>query len=81
LVDVFGGARDIDLPQRDAESPFTRVIIWDKFSEDVWALVPAFARILDARKKSLYVNRLPVPVRPFVKEMADATLKAKRKIR
>jgi hypothetical protein len=66
LVDVFGGARDIDLPPRDTESPFTRVIIWDKFSEDVWALVPAFDRILDAKEKSLYVNRLPASVRSFV---------------
>lgn len=66
LVDVFGGARDIVL-DRNASSPFTRVVIWDNFSGDVWMLLPAFAIILDARRKLGYVNRLPESVRSFVR--------------
>jgi hypothetical protein len=40
-TDVIGGARSFALPQA-GEMAFDAVLVWDRFTEDVWLAYPAF---------------------------------------
>ena len=56
LTDVLGRARNVTLP--DCEHSFTWIVVWDVFSEDIWALYPEYAVICDGRRQS---RRPPSP--------------------
>ena len=64
LTDLIGGARKIDLPA-DLTLPFTWVLVWDRFSEDLWTIHPDYAVICDGHKQLRRADLLPDRVRRF----------------
>jgi hypothetical protein len=64
LMDVIGGARKIDLPT-DLTVAFTWVLVWDRFSEDLWAVYPQHAVICDGGKQLRRPQLLPERIRRF----------------
>jgi hypothetical protein len=48
--------------------PFDEVVVWDRFSEDIWLLVPSFAVLADATRRVRNIAAFPEPLRLFVRE-------------
>jgi hypothetical protein len=65
LSDLIGGARELAAPLATASCPFTLILVWDRFSEDIWAVHPEFAVICDGAQQRRHLTALPEPVRPF----------------
>jgi hypothetical protein len=76
LTDVIGGAREIDLPG-DLASPFTLVLVWDRFSEDIWTVFPHHAVICDGTRQVLRSHLLPERLRRFCRGGEDYPTKPK----
>jgi len=64
LTDIIGGARDIALPEL-LSFPFTSVVLWDRFSEDVCTVFPDYAVLCQAERQARYPTMLPNTLRPF----------------
>lgn len=62
VTDLVGGARECDLP---VALPFTCVMVWDKFSEDIWTVFPYHAIICEGDKQIRRPHLLPERLRRF----------------
>ena len=76
LADVIGRPRRVHLPSR-ARSPFTLVLVWDKFSGDVWSVLPRFATICTGFKQRRYVDALPEPIRSFARPSSNYQVRSR----
>ncbi len=65
LSDTFGAAREIALSRLPKKIPFTQVLIWDKFSEDIWTIYPEHRVICDGGRQVRDHRALPPALRPF----------------
>lgn len=63
LTDIIGHAREFDIPLES--SPFTWILVWDKFSLDVWTIFPGYAVICDGLKQLRRPELLPQKLRRF----------------
>jgi hypothetical protein len=63
--DIAGHQRPFAVPMV-ASIPFTAIIVWDCFSEDIWTIFPDDRVICDGSAQSRDVSALPTAVRPFV---------------
>lgn len=45
--------------------PFDEVVVWDRFSEDIWLLVPGFAVLADAARKVRNIAAFPGTLQLF----------------
>jgi hypothetical protein len=64
LTDVIGGAREIHLPV-NLPIPFTWVLVWDRFSEDLWTVFPRHAIICDGGKQKRSPLLLPARLQRY----------------
>ncbi|MFH1421508.1 MAG: hypothetical protein ABIH42_02165 [Planctomycetota bacterium] len=64
LTDVIGEARKVNLPSY-LKIPFTWILVWDRFSEDIWSLFPRYAEICDGEKKVRRSQFIPLKLRKF----------------
>ena len=64
LTDVMGYAREIKLPTHPT-LPFTWVLIWDRFSEDIWAIFPNYAIICNGHEQRRWPQLLPLKLRKY----------------
>lgn len=64
-TDLFGQARPIPLPSAHVV-PFDEVVVWDRFSEDVWLVFPDFKVLADGQRKLRHVEALSEPLRQYV---------------
>jgi hypothetical protein len=65
-TDVFGQPKSIQLPDDVVNLPFTYIIIWDKFSESVWAIHPHFEVICDGHEQRRFTGWIPQSLRTYV---------------
>ena len=65
LTDIIGGARPIALPELST-FPFNLVVLWDRFSEDIWTVFPDYAILCHAERQTRYTNLLPSRLQFFV---------------
>lgn len=63
-TDIIGKAKPIDVPE-EGVVPFDEVVVWDRFSEDIWLLFPSFGVLADAARKVRNIGALPEALRPF----------------
>ncbi len=77
LADVFGGAREIRLEQL-GNCPFTQVLLWDKFTEDVWTFWPRFHVICDGSGQKRDLSVLPRSLHPFATHSTRYPTRPKR---
>lgn len=56
----------VEDPENTTPSPFTRVFLWDGFSESIHCLSPEFAAVL-TQGHTLYLRHLPASVRLYLK--------------
>lgn len=64
LTDLVGRAREIELPSYPT-LPFTWVVVWDRFSEDIWTIFPRHAVICDGSEQVRRPWMLPEALRRF----------------
>jgi hypothetical protein len=65
LCDMFGAAREIPLGRLPKRMPFTTILIWDRFSEDIWTVFPKYKVICDGSRQTRDLTALPASLRPF----------------
>lgn len=65
LCDLFGSAREISLGRLPKKMPFTTILIWDKFSEDIWTVFPKYQVICNGGRQTRDFTVLPASLRPF----------------
>ena len=63
--DVAGHQRPYATPTV-ASNPFTAIIVWDCFSEDIWTIFPDHRVICDRAAQSRDISAFPAALRPFV---------------
>lgn len=61
LTDTMGRTREVDLVL-PASTPFTWIVMWDRFSEDVWTVFPTYGIICDGDRQLRRSERLPAPL-------------------
>lgn len=78
LTDVIGHARKIDLP-RTPLVPFTLVLVWDRFTEDIWTIHPQYEVICDSVRQLRKRELLPETLQRFYTgaEVYSTRLKAR----
>lgn len=67
LADLAHLSTDPEISTCVNNLPFTHVFLWNKWSEDIMELYPQFRPIL-SRGQTLFVNRVPDAVRPYIAE-------------
>ncbi len=63
LTDVVGHSTIVSLP--NLKSPFDWVVVWDRYSEDIWALYPEHAVICDGVRQVRSLQSVPSELRRF----------------
>ncbi len=65
LCDMFGAAREIPLGRLPKKMPYTTILIWDKFSEDIWTVFPKYQVICNGSRQTRDLTALPASLNPF----------------
>lgn len=68
LCDMFGAARKISLGHLPKKMPFTLILLWDKFSEDIWTIYPKYKVICDGRRHIRDLRALPLVLQSFASQ-------------
>ena len=55
-----------DVPLCGSSLPFTLVLVWDCFSEDIWVIYPKYAVLCDGIRGLRNICAFPVSLRRFV---------------
>jgi len=64
LTDVVGGAPEME-SCRPASTPFTWILVWDRFSEDIWSVSSRYAVICDGQRQRRNLELLPKSLQRF----------------
>jgi hypothetical protein len=65
LQDLVGQARQFTV-RATPHMPFTTIIMWDRFSEDIWTLFPVHRVICDGAARLRNIAGLPASLQPLV---------------
>ncbi len=64
VTDVVGKARSVRWAGQQ-DYPFTAVVVWDVFSEDVWTMWPTFGVLCDGAQERRHLELLPQDLQSF----------------
>ncbi len=65
VTDVFSEPREVRLPNEMGNLPFTRVVIWDRFSESIWSIFPRFEVFCNGHTQQRFIDRIPPSLWPY----------------
>ena len=66
LTDIVTGIGDPEVPKTLGALPFTRVILWDRFMDEVIQVYPVFCKFCDSCQHRRNIDQYPEAIKPFV---------------
>jgi len=66
ICDMATNIADPKVAKHIGNIPFDRIILWDRFLEDLTAIFPSFSKLCDGPGMERHVERIPEAFRPFM---------------